>query len=84
MKEGRNKKPHELDMRRYDWSKATRGRFASRFLRSPGRAPVAVRILSDDLVVAFPDSESVHAALRSILAAAKRIKTRRGRSKKAA
>ena len=83
MKEKR-KSSDALDMRRYDWSKATRGRFAARFLRSPKQAPIAVRILSDDLVDAFPDSESVNAALRSILAAAKHLKASRGRSKKAA
>jgi len=83
MKKGR-KSADDLDMRRYDWSKATRGRFASRFLRTPARAPVAVRILGDDLVVAFPDSESVNTALRSILAAAKHLKAARARSKHAA
>ncbi len=72
-----------LDMRRYDWSKASRGRFASRF-SDPERTPIAVRILSDDLVDAFPDSESVNEALRSILSAAKRIEGVRKRSKRAA
>ena len=79
----KRKSADDLDMQRYDWSKATRGRFASRFLRTPARAPVAVRILSDELIDAFPDSESVNAALRSILSAAKHLKAR-GKSKSAA
>ena len=71
-----------MDMRRYDWSKVRRGRFASRFVPQP--PPVSVRILDEELTVAFPDSESVNAALRAVLTAAKHVKTARPRGKKAA
>jgi hypothetical protein len=84
MKAKRKTKASELDMSRYDWSKATRGRFAGRLKPGKLRAPVAVRILDDELVDAFPDSASVNAALRSILAAAKHLKAAKGRSKPAA
>jgi hypothetical protein len=42
-----------------------------------------VRILADDLVDAFPDSESVNLALRSILSAAQHLKSAR-KSRRAA
>jgi hypothetical protein len=74
------KRRNELDLSNYDWSKASRGRFASRALRGAAKVPVAVRVLSDDLVEAFPDSESVNAALRSIAEAARRLKKSKTRA----
>jgi hypothetical protein len=79
----RKRKPRsELDLSRYDWSKATRGRFAARFAGRSKKPPIAVRILDDDLVEAFPDSESVNRALHA-LADAARV-ARRGSRKRAA
>ena len=59
-----------LDMKRYDWSKARRGRFRDRFL-SARPSPLSVRILDEDLEAAFLDSESVNAALRALVHAAR-------------
>ena len=64
-----------MDMRRYDWSKATRGRFASRL--GAKKAPVAVRIIDEDLEAAFPNSESMNAALRVLLEAARATKLKK-------
>ena len=71
-----------FDMARYDWSKATRGRFAQRFASRSRKPPVAVRILDDELVGAFPDSDSVNRALRALVDAAR--VTRRGSRTRAA
>jgi hypothetical protein len=71
-----------FDMARYDWSKATRGRFAQRFAGRSKKPPVAVRILDEELVEAFPDSESVNRALRALVDAARA--TRRGSRTRAA
>ena len=71
----------ELDMSRYDWSKATRGRFAQRFAARSRKPRVAVRVIDDDLVAAFPDSESVNRALRALVDAARA--TRRSRTRAA-
>ncbi len=71
----------ELDLSRYDWSKATRGRFAARFAGRFKKPRVAVRVIDDELVDAFPDSESVNRALRALVDAAK--VTRRGSRRRA-
>lgn len=49
---------------RYDWSKATRGRFAKRLVAEGSN----LRALEDDVAEAFPDSAAVNAALRALLA----------------
>jgi hypothetical protein len=75
-------KPREralFDLDRYDWPKASRGRFAARF-PAKKKPAVAVRVLDDDLLEAFPDSESVNRALHAIVDAARRVvKARRRR-----
>jgi hypothetical protein len=65
----KERKLSELDMRRYDWSKAQRGRFANRL--RPVTEPVAVRIIDADLEAAFPDSESMNNALRLLVQVAR-------------
>ncbi|MBI2396049.1 MAG: hypothetical protein HYV09_41180 [Deltaproteobacteria bacterium] len=49
---------------RYDWSRATRGRLAKR----ASAESTNLRALDDDVAEAFPDSASVNAALRALLA----------------
>jgi hypothetical protein len=58
------KKLPEGHMERYDWTKATRGRFAKRIAAEGSN----LRALDDDLAEAFPDSASVNAALRAMRA----------------
>ena len=50
-------------LERYDWSKATRGRYAGKL-----KMGTPMRRLDDDLVDAFPNSEAVNDALRAMLA----------------
>src|SRR5262245_9949223 len=59
-----------------DWSRARRGYWAGRLRRSTHRT------LAPDLAKVFPDDESVNAALRIVVQAAKAV-TRRRRSKAA-
>jgi hypothetical protein len=68
-----------LDSRRYDWSKATRGRFAK--LKLPAEA-AGVRILDADLEAAFPDSDSVNAALRALVRVAEATKMKKVKPRK--
>ncbi len=49
---------------RYDWSKASRGRLAKQVAAHGSN----LRALEDDLATCFPDSASVNAALRAVLA----------------
>lgn len=58
------KKLPEGHIDRYDWSKATRGRIARRIAAEGSN----LRALDDDVARAFPDSVSVNAALRAVLA----------------
>ena len=51
------------DLRRYDWSRAVRGKYAM----AAGRATKRFRILDPALARKFPDDESVNAALRRLL-----------------
>ena len=51
-------------LERYDWSRATRGRFAKQLAAEGSN----LRALEDDLATAFSDSASVNAALRAVLA----------------
>ena len=57
------KKLPEGHVDRYDWAHATRGRLAKR----ASTERTNLRALDADLAVAFPDSESVNAALRAAL-----------------
>jgi hypothetical protein len=53
----------EDSLARYDWACAQRGRYAGRL-----RMGTPVRRLDDDLAEMFPDSASVNAALRAVVA----------------
>jgi hypothetical protein len=55
--------PPEDALERYDWSKATRGRYAGKL-----KMGTPMRRLDDDLADMFPNSEAVNAALRAIVA----------------
>ena len=57
------KKLPEGHVGRYDWSRATRGRFAKRLAEEASN----LRALEDDIAAAFPDSASVNVALRAVL-----------------
>jgi hypothetical protein len=57
------KKLPEGHLDRYDWSRATRGRFAKRITAEGSN----LRALEDDVAKEFPDSASVNAALRALL-----------------
>jgi hypothetical protein len=58
------KKLPEGNPDRYDWSRATRGTIARRVATEGSN----LRALEDDVAKAFPDSASVNAALRAVLA----------------
>ena len=58
------KKLPEGHLDRYDWSRASRGRFAKQLAAERNN----LRALDDELAEAFPDSASVNAALRAVLA----------------
>ena len=53
----------EGNVGRYDWSRARRGRLASK----AARASALLRILEPDLAARFPDSRSTNEALRALL-----------------
>jgi len=55
---------HEGHSARYDWSKALRGKYAAK----AAKASALLRILDPELAQRFPDSGSVNAALRGLLA----------------
>lgn len=55
--------PPEDSLERYDWSKASRGRYAGKL-----KMGTPMRRLDDDLAELFPNSAAVNAALRAIVA----------------
>jgi hypothetical protein len=59
----KTKIPSEASLARYDFRRATRGRYAGRL-----RMGTPLRRLDDDLADLFPNSASVNAALRAIVA----------------
>jgi hypothetical protein len=71
----------EGSLERYDWSQATRGRYAGKL-----KMGTAMRRLDDDLAEMFPNSEAVNAALRAIVALGSVLprKPARKRARKAA
>jgi hypothetical protein len=76
-------KPAQLPeghLQRYDWSKASRGRLASK----AAKASALLRILDAELAAHFPDSRSVNEALRALLALDEALPRRRTRKKQAA
>jgi hypothetical protein len=76
MKKTSSRPPPEGAIRRYDWSRAERGRYAAK----AAKATALLRMLDPELASRFPDSGSVNAALRAMLtiqAALPRAKPRR-------
>jgi hypothetical protein len=73
--------PPEDSLDRYDWSRATRGRYAGKL-----KMGTPMRRLDDDLAELFPNSEAVNAALRAIVALGSVLPRKAGKkaSKKAA
>jgi hypothetical protein len=70
----------EGHLRRYDWAKATRGRFAAQ----AGKASALLRILDPEVAARFPDSQSVNDALRALAALDRALQRRRPRKLRAA
>ncbi len=70
----------EGHLRRYDWSKATRGRLAAK----AAKASALLRILDPELAARFPDSGSVNDALRALVALDQALPRRRARKRQAA
>ena len=76
MKKREAHRPAEGALERYDWSRAERGRYATK----SAKASALLRMLDPELAARFPDSGAVNAALRAVLAiqdALPRPKTRR-------
>jgi hypothetical protein len=71
------KKLPEGHVDRYDWSRATRGRIAKRVAADGSN----LRALDDDVAEAFPDSQSVNAALRAVMAMRVAVATPRPRKR---
>jgi len=71
------KKLPEGHLGRYDWSRATRGRFGKQLAAEGSN----LRALDDDVANAFPDSASVNAALRALLAMREALATPSGRKR---
>jgi hypothetical protein len=65
---------------RYDWSRARRGRLATK----AARASALLRIVEPDLAAQFPDSRSVNEALRALLAIDRALPRRRAVRRRAA
>ena len=73
------KKLREGHVDRYDWTHATRGRLAKRLAHDTSN----LRALDDEVAVAFPDSASVNAALRAVLALRETLGVRPAKTRKA-
>ncbi len=65
---------------RYDWSRTIRGKYTSK----AAKASALLRLLEPDLARRFPDSSSVNAALRGLLALEAALPRRGGRGRRAA
>jgi len=61
---------------RYDWSRATRGKYAAK----AAKASALLRVLEPELARRFPDSRAVNAALRRMLDLKNAPRRRGGRS----
>lgn len=70
----RSKLPED-DLRRYDWSRAVRGKHADK-AAAVGRL---VRMLDPELAALFPDSRSVNEALRAVVALNRAFPKRKAR-----
>ncbi len=66
-----NERPEMLA--EYDFSEGVRGRYAERYAKGSN-----VVVLSPDVAEAFPDSQTVNAALRALVAIAQRSVKRPG------
>ena len=78
MKKGNSRRLPEGHPDRYDWSKATRGKYVTK----AAKASALLRMLDPALARRFPDSRSVNVALRGLLTledALQRRRHRRGR-----
>ena len=72
------KKKVEPGMRpEYDFSRAAKGRVRGKYAATYA-AGTNVVLLDPDVAKAFPDSDSVNAALRSLLELARRVKRKAG------
>ena len=65
-KEAKARRDSEM-LNEYDFSKGARGKYATRYAEGTN-----VVVLEPDVAAAFPDSESVHSALRALIVVAKR------------
>lgn len=75
----RSATPSEGHPNRYDWSKATRGKYAAK----AAKASALLRLLDPELARRFPDSPAVNAALRRLLTLESGPSRRGGRSRAA-
>jgi hypothetical protein len=69
----------ETSLDRYDWSKATRGRFAKRFPRDAHAV-----VIHPTLWPSFGSADAVNEALRAAVAMAKAVRPPRSRRTRAA
>ncbi len=76
----RSRKLPEGHPDRYDWSKATRGKYTAK----AAKAATLLRILDPELARRFPDSRAVNMALRGLLALEVALLRRRGQRTRAA
>jgi len=80
MKKGERRRLPEGHPDRYDWSKATRGKYVTK----AAKASALLRILDPVLARRFPDSRSVNVALRGLLTLEDALQRRRRRGRRAA
>jgi hypothetical protein len=80
MKRGDFRRLPEGHPGRYDWSKATRGKYATK----AAKASALLRMLDPVLARRFPDSRSVNIALRGLLTLEGVLHQRRRRGTRAA
>lgn len=80
MKRAKSPKLPEGHLRRYDWAKATRGRFVAK----AAKASALLRILDPTLAEQFPDSRSVNEALRALVVLDQTLPRRRASKRHAA
>lgn len=72
MKKARNRHGAVAEMRReYDFSGGKRGKYARRFAERSN-----IVVLDPDVAAAFPDSDAVNEALRTLAKVARRAKAR--------
>ena len=77
MKKTAKRTPPETSLDRYDWSRATRGRFAGKLRKGH------VVAIDDDVWASFPDEKLINKALRLLAAAAVAAVPKKGRARRA-